>query len=359
MTLYSIKFIFIILVSSNLLTCKGHVNSDSKQAKIKSLQIGKVVSEIDNQIWVIYEDTKGDFWFGSNGNGIYHFDGKDLKQITTNDGLIDNAVRGIQEDDQGLIYIETPEGVCKFDGLKFTILEVIKSPKNEWKLESSDLWFNCNGHANHVYRFDGENLYELELPKIEFEKTFGISENDITYSPYTVFGIDKDKSGNLWLGTVLAGAFRFDGDSFLWIGEKELSRLEDGREPGVRSILEDMNGHIWLSNFKSKYKIKPNTNEYERLSAVDIAEEIAKNKMLYFNSGLTDQNGDLWMISYEGGVWKYDGHTLTNLEINNGKENILLICIYQDDTGVIWLGTNNDGVYKQNGTSFEKFKVNI
>jgi len=352
------KIFFLIFISSCFLSCNGQVKSEPKQTENKTLKFGKPVSELDNQIWAVFQDKKGDFWFGSNGNGLYHFDGIFLKLITSKDGLIDNTIRGIQEDDNGNILLETPKGVSKFNGEFFTTLKVIQSENNQWKLEPNDLWFNCNGNANNVYRYDGENLYELQLPQKDIKDIFGINKNEISYSPYSVYGIDKDKKGNIWFGTVLAGAFRFDGESFLWIGEKELSRLEDGREPGVRSILEDSDGNIWLSNFKSKYKIKSKSGEYERLKAVDISEEIAQNKILYFNSGISDKEGNLWMTTYGGGVWKYDGETLSNFEINNEKEDVLLICIYQDNIGTIWLGTNNDGVYKQNGDNFEKFEPN-
>ncbi len=64
------------------------------------------------------------------------------------------------------------------------------------------------------------------------------------------------------------------------------------------------------------------------------------------------------MTTYHGGVWKYDGKTLSNLEIKSDTENVLLICIYQDNNGTIWLGTDNDRVYKQNGDKFEKFETN-
>lgn len=155
----------------------------------------------------------------------------------------------------------------------------------------------------------------------------------------------------------MAGAFRFDGKSFLWIGEKELSRLPDGREPGVRSILEDNAGNIWLSNFKSKYKIKSDlTKGYEKQKAVELSKDIIRDKILYFNSGTADNEGNLWMTTCGGGVWKYDGQNLLNFEINNGEEDVLLISIYLDNKGIIWLGTNNDGVYKQTEKGFVKFE---
>lgn len=163
MSINPVKIILIILVSSNLISCNGQVKSESKQAEIIHFQIGKKVTELDSQIWEVYQDTKGDFWFGSNGNGIYHFDGKTLKQITTNDGLIHNQVRGIQEDRKGNIYIETPRGVSKFDGTKLTTLKVVKSPNSKWKNEPTDLWFN--GIGDYLYRFDGEWLHDLSLPE--------------------------------------------------------------------------------------------------------------------------------------------------------------------------------------------------
>nr|WP_321226017.1 two-component regulator propeller domain-containing protein [uncultured Psychroserpens sp.] len=136
-----------------------------------------------------------------------------------------------------------------------------------------------------------------------------------------------------------------------------MSRLEDGREPGVRSILEDKKGNIWLSNFKSKYAIEPNSIlEYKKLKAVELSAEIIEEKILYFNSGLSASNGDLWMTTYGGGVWNYNGETLSNYEIKNGNEDVLLISIYQDNNGVLWLGTDHHGVYKHNGIIFKKFE---
>jgi ligand-binding sensor domain-containing protein len=353
MNISPIKILLLIFISSTFLSCKGQEKTESKIIETKSFEFGKTVSNLDDRIWVVFQDSQDNYWFGSNGKGIYHFDGKVLKLITSNDGLIDNTIRGIQEDNKGNIYIETPEGISEFDGDRFSTLKVITSPNNEWKLEPNDLWFGYN--ANDLYRYDGDSLFELKLPRKDLKKAFGIDTLISPFNsnnPYSVYGVDKDKDGNIWFGTFVAGAFRYDGKSILWIGEKELSILPDGTAPGVRSIIQDKDGFFWLSNFKSKYKIEPNTLEYEKIKGVE------KEKPNYFNSGLSDNNENLWMTTYSGGVWRYDGKTISNFEINNGKKDVLLITIYQDNNGIIWLGTDNDGVYKQNGDIFEKFEPN-
>ncbi|MFK8008230.1 MAG: two-component regulator propeller domain-containing protein [Saprospiraceae bacterium] len=353
MTLENIKLILLLIILTTFFSCKGQIKTESltTQNKVSSMM------KLDKKIWSIYQDQKNNYWFGSNGNGVFHYDGKNLKKYTKQDGLVDNTIRGIQEDHLGNIYIQTPEGISKYDGKGFTTLEPIVSPLNQWSLEPNDLWFNCNGNANHIYRYDGKYLFELTLPKQGLKEAFGIEEEE-RFSPYTVYGIDKDKAGNLWIGMVVAGAFRYDGKSFLWFPEKELSTLPDGRVPGVRSMLEDKDGYFWLSNFVSKYKIidQDGTIEYEKLKGVDLSKGYFKSRLPYFNSGLSDNNGDLWMTTYTGGVWKYDGKELFNFSVKDGDTEALLICIYQDHQGVLWVGTDNVGVFKFDGKTFVKFE---
>ncbi len=342
--------IVLLFVMASFLACQAQDNPEQ-------------VSELVEEIWDIYQDQKGNYWFGSNGNGVFIYDGKNLKRYTEEHGLVDNTIRGIQEDHLGNIFIETPDGISKFDGTSFTTLEPIISRSNKWQLEPNDLWFNCNGNANDIYRYDGESLFELKLPRKDLNKAFetqvqGLSFPDMSSSPYSVFGIDKDKAGNLWIGTIVAGAFRYNGKSFLWIAEKELSTLPDGRVPGVRSMLEDKDGNMWLSNFISKYNIQDidPIATYEKLKGVDVSIGPIKDRLPYFNSGLTDQKGDLWMTTYTGGVWRLEGEVLINYPVINGETEVLLISIYEDNHGVLWLGTNNDGAYRFNGDKFVKFE---
>ena len=325
--------------------------------------IGETVSELDQKTWYVFQDQKGTYWFGTNRDGVIRYDGKILKRFTYKDGLVDNTIRGIQGDHLGNVYIETPMGVSKFDGKVFKTLDPIISPENRWDLTKTDLWFKCNGNPNDVYRYDGTGLYELKLPRKDLDKAFetkvqGLGFQGMNSSPYSVYGIDKDQAGNLWIGTIVAGAYRYDGKDFLWFPEKELSTLPDGRVPGVRSILEDKNGYFWLSNFISKFKINKNdeTITYQKTTGFDLRKPPLDDQLPYFNSGLRDHDGTLWMTTYGGDVWKYDGEKLINFPVRSGTSEILLISIYQDHEGTIWLGTDNDGAYQFDGVSFEKFK---
>lgn len=95
---------------------------------------------------------------------------------------------------------------------------------------------------------------------------------------------------------------------------------------------------------------------YRKLPGVDPSNELLKDKIAYFNSGLTGKDGNLWMTTFGGGLWKYDGETLDNFPLKEGTTDAELISIYQDKQGIIWLGTNNTGVYQFDGGTFKKFE---
>jgi len=347
------KFFTSCVLSISLLSCcTGQESGNSPISVVDKATIPK-------SVWVIFQGSKGNYWFGSNGQGLLRYNGKNIHSITTEDGLVDNTIRGIQEDHLGNIFIETPNGISRYDGKNYTTLQPLRSSRNEWKLDSTDLWFGYN--ANDVYRYDGTSLIELQLPRQDLFKAFGIATEgvpfeDLNNTPYAVFGVDKDKDGNVWFGTATAGAFRYDGDSFIWFGEKELSTLPDGRVPGVRSMIQDKNGYYWLSNFRSKYKIDNTHNSYEKITTSNSLSKKYTDKLPYFMSSVADTEGTLWMTSYGGGVWKYDGEALSNIKVKTKSENVLLISIFLDDKGVFWLGTDNDGIYKGDGKTFEKFE---
>jgi streptogramin lyase len=361
MTVNTVKIILALFVSTSFLACKGQGKTEAKQSQVNSLTIGKTVSKLDDKIWAIYQDQKGNHWFGSNGNGIFQLDSKSLKQFTKKDGLCSNNILSIQEDRKGNIYFDTPEGVSKFDGQQFTTLKVAEnnSTKNEWKSEPEDLWFRIGWDKAGPFRFDGEYLYHLQFPKNKMEDEFHSKYPNVSFDPYGVYSIYKDSKGNVWFGTSSLGIYQYNGSNMSWMYEKHLTETPEGGSFGIRSIIEDKNGYIWICNPKYKYKILPDTTKTNELKAINYQREIGVDYKsldhLYFLSITLDNNGDLWMASYDNGVWRNNGKELIQYPIKDGVRNILLFTIYTDNQGELWVGTQNDGVYKLAGDNFEKF----
>lgn len=69
------------------------------------------------RIWGLHEDRNGSLWIASYGGGLSRYDKArdNFETITTRDGLIDNGVFGLLEDDRGLFWISTSRGIVRWD----------------------------------------------------------------------------------------------------------------------------------------------------------------------------------------------------------------------------------------------------
>ena len=153
------------------------------------------------KIWSLMEDKEGNIWFGRDGFGACKFDGTTFTHFTKKDGLPSNNITSIVEDKQGNIW---------FGSL------------------TSD--FPRNPKEGGLSRYDGKTF--TNYPEIK-----GLGENDI----YTIY---EDKAGNIWIGAVGVGAYRYDGSTFTLF--KETDRNDLIYNFGVQAILEDKNGTLWF-----------------------------------------------------------------------------------------------------------------
>ncbi len=346
-----------------LTSCNGQTKNNASTENDLSQHITK--SDINNKLgkhlWYVFQDTKNNYWFSSNGEGVYLYDGKTIVNFTTKDGLANDTIRQIQEDKFGNIFISTFGGINKFDGKTFTTLQPIKS--KEWKLETDDLWFSFLGKKNEngPYRYDGKNLYNLEFPKHYLHDE--ITERGINpfFSPYEVYSIYKDRKGAMWFGTSVFGACRFDGKSIKWMYENDLTIGLNGGTFGIRSIFEDKEGSFWFCNTWHKYvfdfeKITESDRlQYQKTEGIGNEKIFDGDKYVYYSHIVEDNNGNIWLTTWDKGVYKYDGKNITNYLVREDTKDVNLISMYKDNQGNLWLGTPNNGAFKFNGKTFEKF----
>ena len=320
------------------------------------------MTELDPTIWSIYQDQKSNYWFGSKELGVFLYDGEGLRQITKEDGLVSNEIRGFQEDAAGNVFIETMHGVSKFDGQSFTTLEIKEggSDPNNWVLNPDDLWFRIGFDKRGPYRYDGAYLHALKFPKSPQEDEFYKHQLFSNYQPYGVYSIYKDRKGVMWFGTTSLGVCRFDGKNISWHYEEQLQTTPSGGDFGTRAIFEDQDGFFWINNTHFRYTILTNHTidlDYKKEEGIGFVDENGKTEFPFFLSINQDNDGDLWMVTYTNGVWRNNGKELINYPIKDGETKVSLFTIYKDNQGVLWLGTFNAGVYKFNGEAFEKFEL--
>lgn len=327
------------------------------------------VTALDKSIWVIHQDRAGRYWFGSDGRGVYRYDGGQLTRLTRASGLCNDSIRAIQEDAAGNLYFATCEGISKFDGRSLVTLEASAddAPGKGWKLAPDDLWFSAGQDTGAVLRYDGERLHRLKMPPTplgeEFLDKYPRAEYpNMKYSPYDVYTTYRDRHGRLWFGTASLGACRYDGSSFAWIHEQDLGFDLGDRSFGVRAIAEDREGKYWLTHTRYRYAVDPSREaqqsrgglRYARERGLPHGAERGAEDYSYVMSMLRDEAGDLWMATYGAGVWRFDGERLTHYPVEVEGAPITVFSIHRDRRGDLWLGTHEHGVCKLEGTRFEK-----
>jgi ligand-binding sensor domain-containing protein len=361
-----------LTITAFLQACVGQSNSNAAASSNAQnrLPVCDTVTVLGNNLMIVFQDKKNKYWFGTQNDGAYHVNGKTITHITTAHGLSSNTIRQIQEDESGNIYFTTTQGIHKFDGKTLTKLEVNQHnySSSEWQLNPTDLWFSGIDNTHLIYRYDGKTLHPLKIPKNKLGEMQAAKLGDANYSPYDIYNIYKDSRSHIWFGTAQVGAFRYDGSSIAWISDEDATEMHEGPSNGVRSFVEDKEGDFWLSNTLAQYRVDPNNStssapdeygareiKYTKVKGIPIVTENPSEPLIDYLDGHKDPSGNVWIVSYANGVYKYDGQKLEHFEILEDGKQIKLFSIYQDHQNQLWLGTHENGTYKFDGKAFIKF----
>lgn len=151
----------------------------------------------DNAVFTLYEDTKHRLWVGTNGSGLNLFDRKTqtFKSYRQMDGLPNDVIMGILEDDEKNLWVSTNNGLCKFNPDKVTFKNydegdgLQSNQFNRWaflKLSTGEFVF---GGVNGFNLFDPADIkYNASIPPVYitdfklFNKPVKIGEDQILKS---------------------------------------------------------------------------------------------------------------------------------------------------------------------------------
>lgn len=346
--------IYLILILTLNFSCVENKSSEKEISKSEFVNIPKTDTlKFTSGISSVFQDSKGNFWFGSRQEGVSLFDGKSFEYFTANEGLSDNHIRSIQEDKNGNILLETVNGISSYDGKKIITHTTIENgvSHNEWSKSKNDLWFSA-GNKEGVYRYDGQRLNYLTFPNPKV-----INPNNL----YSVTSISEGKNDMLWIGTY-AGVFGYNGIDFTIINDETLGFNIETEPLHIRSILEDSKGRLWIGNNGIGVLLKDgdtiiNFSEKNNLIHPTSSRRGDKSKpgtLEHVFAIEEDSEGNIWFGDRDAGIWKYDNKTMENYTNNFGSSNDFVHTIYKDNKGEMWFVLTNGNIFKFNGKKFDK-----
>ena len=286
----------------------------------KHASLNGVVNEF---VWQIYQDRKGNYWFGSNHDGIVLYDKNSLIQYTQKDGIGGDAIRAIIEDEIGNICFGTSGGLTKYDGKEFTNYTIDDGLiDNEiWTIERDPAGTIWIATVEGVSKFDGKNFETFKVPKPD------IPNPEPMLSKNRVSDILIDRYGHFWFVNDGYGITRFNGSQYNFF------TTENGlTDNNVAELFEDSQGNIWIGTYYggvSRFDGKNFTNFTK--------EGIIKGMETY--NFCEDKSGNIWFSAENYGVYKYNGQEFTQFTSNEGMATNTIQSIYEDNKGQIWFST--------------------
>ncbi|MBK7940119.1 MAG: hypothetical protein IPJ82_24920 [Lewinellaceae bacterium] len=327
--------------------CSGQ--PDSNALKINDFVpevLPKTGAQISEYVVEIFEDKKGNLWFGTVSDGAVCYDGKTLTYLSTKDGLCDNTVASITQDNEGNMWFGTHNGASKYDGKTFTnfgIREGLHGPGCHILADKKgNIWAGTNHGA---FRFNGFSFSEFKIPEPVIENP------SYKWVAGKIWTLMEDKKGNIWFARDGFGACKYDGTSFTHFTSK------DGLCSNIVSrIMEDKQGNIWFGTLTSDF---PKNTKEGGLSRYDgkTFSNYPEIKGLSENDIYTiyeDKTGNIWIGATHLGVYRYDGSTFTLFKETDRKDLTVhfgVQAILEDKNGTLWFGFSG-GLFRFNGTSF-------
>jgi len=269
-----------------------------------------------NHVYTIFQDEQGGMWFGTYDGGVVHFTGQSVQIIAEQDGLASNTVLHITQDRFGRLYFMTEKGLTVFkDSVLISFQNHDHLSGNLYRHPSGTLFFNLD---NRLFRLNPTEKWPL-------------NPEQIPLTPAQSEAISKRS----WASPVLTGNdLLYPGrNQYLQIRLTEKADITDISviDQACFALLSDHEGRLWLAR-NHGLEITGSGRKFfvRRESGLDPD---------YIEALLEDFEGNIWLGTMGGGLYKYKGDHLTWYTKTDGLISDFVNTIFVGKTGQVLAGT--------------------
>ncbi|MFC2152072.1 two-component regulator propeller domain-containing protein [Bacteroidota bacterium] len=297
---------------------------------------------LPSKIYDLVQDEKGYVWVASE-SGISKFDGVNIKNYTSEDGLYEGAIKTLLKDPNNNIWMgHISGGLSFYNGKKMIvhpISEMIGFEISSLIMDKNNaLWICTIGDG--LIRLD--NPYELDPEKIRFENYKGGKLGDRVFSGTIAMSDSLFFITDAGIKKYVASENSFEG-----YAPKGLSKYFI-----TSAILEDHNGDMWFGTFNGGlYRYLKDKKEFKIYDARD---GLANN---WISTISEDSKGNVWVGTWGGGITKFSDEGFITFNNSNGLSDLKIRKILEDIEGNILIATNEHGLSIFKGERFTNYGV--
>ena len=311
----------------------------------------------------IFQDSKYILWFGIESVGLCRYDGVSFTLYSNkskdSSSLGNNFVNSISEDKDENLWIGTEEGLYKFNRSTETFTPYLT--QNEQKQlgkqiytvkisTAGEIWVGTN---KGVSIYDQKNDKFIRLPYIANGKELDFQVNSICF----------DNTKNAWLGTSegLLKSPNGSHDSKNWINISKQSNHFSNTQ--IKDLCFDQENILWMITSLGCVKYDPNHGQFYELK--ELNRQAFTSLFVIPVVIMRDSRGFIW-IGAEGLVVVDPKNNNFNIFKKNhddpyGLKSNDIRAIYEDKSGLIWIGTKFEGlqIYNYRKELFPRWKNQI
>ncbi|TDW47727.1 signal transduction histidine kinase [Flavobacterium sp. 270] len=293
-------------------------------------------------IYTITQDQFGIMWIGTNGAGLYKYDGINYtayeQNSNNNKSINSNLIYAAYVDRQNRLWVGTDEGLCLYNRNlnSFENIDLHKKIKKETVISVKSIIED--NHGNIFLGTFNAGLLKLNTKSREITN---IKPDVANTTNYLINCLAKDKKGTIYLGTNY-------GLKVVDPIKNEIQKVNIGNDNQllsgtIVSMFFDINQNLWIGN---GYKGLVKTNLYSKVKQA-VSYPITKKRIMSILA--TDAKTILCATENDGLIIVNDKGIVQKKYVNS-KYNIRSLSsnsvwsLFLDKENRIWLGYYNKGL---------------
>lgn len=252
------------------------------------------------------------------------------------------GVSAIRQDDKGIVWIGTPEGLVKYDGNRPALFVADSTLENTLSGNViNDIEISQDGRIWIATESHGVSIYNPVLDKFEFLRH---DPNDSeTIASDSVRAIVIDSTGNIWMGTS-EGLTKHSIDGELSrIGYKQKRDQHQDGGNDINRLLVDERNILWIGTSSGLRHLHVSE---QRIHKIDLIDDTQLDEHDNIRSLFQSSDSDIWVGTSGNGAYKlaaqskgrFSKHTVLN------ASHPWVATIEEPQVGQIWLGTYGGGI---------------
>ncbi|WP_336515437.1 two-component regulator propeller domain-containing protein [Pollutibacter soli] len=326
-------------------------------------------SIVSDALEAVVCDSSGNIWIGTGDKGLdkldpvtgifthFRFEANDSATLPS------DGIRKLFVSKDGVLWIGTTQGLCRFDTAKSKFIRYLNNPSDSTSISCNDitnifedrrgtLWIATGSVYNQKLKAEEGGLNRMDRKTGRFKKFVNHPGDTTSLTDNRVKAMEEDRYGNFWIGTAGDGLHIMDREKGTFRRfpydphhPEKLSRPRLNKYfyqyDHISFINEDVNGGIWIGTTES------GLNYYDPVKKKIIHFESIKDTANNYGdrtawASFNTKEGITWISGLSGKLYRAQTSTWSIPFENKLIKDVS--SFYEDNDGTLWIGSYEEGL---------------